>query len=370
MMIPEWDKDIQQWQSMIDHIPDIVLTIDRDGVILFASTVRHGFDAATLVGTEAASFLPADERAAFAARIAQVFTAHESCEYEIRGKSPDGSATHYLNIMSPVVQDGAVIAANILSRDFTSRAHARQRIINAFEREQRNTERLMAIDREQRDFTAKVIHDMRTPITVIDGFARTLTDPHVNVSDSQAHEFLRLMSEASQRLVLLTDDILEMYRIEQPDMYYSISPVDLIQSVRSSVESFGNRAHRVTIVEPDQRIWVMADDRRHQQVCINLLSNALKYAPQGSITITVTCDEHQAHVSISDEGPGIPAEYHPMLFRKFFQVPGRENAHRGSGLGLYICKALIEAQHGTIAVASTPGIGTTFTYSLPVIAGS
>ena len=370
MTNPPWEHEIEQWQSTIDHAPDIVLTIDRNGTILFASTVRSNFDAATLVGTEATVFMPEHERESFLRRVDKVFATGEACEYEVTGISPAQTTAHYHSLMSPVMSNGTVIAANILARDLSARAQARQRIVDAFEREQQTTARLRAVDREQRDFTAKVIHDMRTPITIIDGFARTLVDDDLVIPAAQQEEFLMLMSDASRRLVLLTDDILEMYRVEQPDMLYNIAPLDLVKSIQEAVASFGPQSAAVSMPDRADRVWVLADDRRHQQVCINLLSNAFTYAPDSPVAIEISCDQTHAHVSVVDGGPGIAAEHLTRLFGKFFQVPRPASANGGSGLGLYICKALIEAQQGSIQVTSKVGTGTTFTYSLPLISSS
>jgi len=161
--------------------------------------------------------------------------------------------------------------------------------------------------------------------------------------------------------------VLESARLQSGTLRMNFQPVRLDALLRDTLSRYQTRnkdlqaeliASRAPLVE--------ADAVRLSQVIDNLFSNALKYAPGARLTLTVVPKGDQLHIRFSDTGPGIPPESLPFLFDRFYRVPGENSLKRsGTGLGLYICKQIIEAHRGTISAESRPGQGTTFCITLP-----
>ncbi len=115
------------------------------------------------------------------------------------------------------------------------------------------------------------------------------------------------------------------------------------------------------------QLQVQADPRRLAQVFDNLISNVVKYAPGSKVNITLSSQDNQAHIAVSDNGPGIPEENLPNIFSRFYRVPNQNRSVRGSGLGLFICRRIINAHEGEITAESNFGEGTTFHIYLPLM---
>jgi signal transduction histidine kinase len=269
--------------------------------------------------------------------------------------------------MSPIVRGGEVIAATIITRDITERRAMEQSVQDAYERERDAAMRLREIDELKGEFVAKVVHDLRTPITIIDGFVRTLLDDWDRFEDSKRLEFLHLAGEASGRLTELVKDILDVASLESGGYRIDVAPFDLAPLLETVVQSMGELAERTTIEIADGTPPVLADERRVGQVFANLLDNASKFSPSGTpIELTVRSMGDEVVIDVRDHGIGIDAADLPKLFRKFSQLADRTSpTPAGSGLGLYICRTLLEAQGGSIDIASVPGDGSTFTVRLP-----
>jgi signal transduction histidine kinase len=160
--------------------------------------------------------------------------------------------------------------------------------------------------------------------------------------------------------------MLESSRLHSKTLQFKFSPVRIDSLVRDV-------ATRMTTYHPDLKIVfeiqpvpsIQGDGKRISQVFENLFGNAIKYAPNSELTITMYAAVDKIRVSFADKGEGIPREYLPYLFERFYRVPG-ERMVSGTGLGLYICKQIIEAHHGKIWAESTLGLGTTFFIELPI----
>jgi PAS domain S-box-containing protein len=216
-----------------------------------------------------------------------------------------------------------------------------------------------------------VSHELRTPLASIKGFATTLLRQDVKWDEPTTREFLRIIEEESDRLEELIDNLLDMSQVEAGALRIRLEPVQLRRIVREAVEHAQRRteAHWFVVDLPAELPRVWADPRRIRQALNNLLENAVKYSPNGG-QITVSCEVEPlgVTVSIADQGEGIPAEYLDRVFDRFFQLDGATTRRTGgSGLGLAIVKGIIEAHRGTIWAESTPGQGTVFRFTLPIV---
>ncbi len=235
---------------------------------------------------------------------------------------------------------------------------------------------LQALDQLKDQFIAIAAHELRTPLTAIMGFSSMLTvqtrlGRGPELADWQ-QEAIGEIDEASGRMNALVRDLLDVTRIQAGRLELDLALLDLVAIVRRCIARFQlSTQHHTFIVEaPAESVIVKADAPRLEQVFGNLLSNAIKYSPEGGpIAVTVRVDQEagQAEVHVQDAGIGIPAEQQPQLFERFVRASNVHNYHiTGTGLGLYVCRELVERHGGHIWFTSTEGVGTTFFITLPL----
>ncbi|MBI2942488.1 MAG: GAF domain-containing protein [Chloroflexi bacterium] len=249
---------------------------------------------------------------------------------------------------------------------------------------------LRQLDRFKSDLLSTVSHELRTPLASIKGYATTLLREDVTWDADTTREFLQIIDEESDRLRSLIDDLLQMSEIEAGILRIRRQPVSLGRLGHRVVKRLRPQARQHTISGhfPANLPAVEADLQRVEQVLRNLLTNAIKYSPDGgAIRVTaqaVVGSDHQYQpagldqeqrptrvlVAVKDEGIGIAAEHLPHIFERFYRVEG-DVAWKagGSGLGLAICRGIIEAHGGAIWAESVAGAGTTFFFTLPVHEG-
>lgn len=220
----------------------------------------------------------------------------------------------------------------------------------------------------QSDFIATVTHELCTPLGFIKGYATTLLRNDTTWDENTRREFLIIIDEEADRLRDLIDSLLDSSRLQAGTLQMQFQNVrldsflrDIAMRARTRYESLNLE---LTLV--NQGVSVQADATRLAQVFDNLLGNAVKYAPGAQISITMDVIDNQAHVMVSDTGPGISPEHIERLFQRFYRVPGTSTSVRGTGLGLFICRQLVNAHKGEITVDSKVGVGTTFHIYLPI----
>jgi signal transduction histidine kinase len=220
----------------------------------------------------------------------------------------------------------------------------------------------------QSDFIATVTHELCTPLGFIKGYATTLLRNDTTWDENVRREFLTIIDEEADRLRELIDNLLDSSRLQAGTLQMQFQNLRLDTFLRDIAMRARTRHGSVNLVlELDtQGIVVKADATRLAQVFDNLLVNAVKYAPGARITVTLDIVDNRAHVTVRDTGPGIPAEHIERLFQRFYRVPGVSASVRGTGLGLYICRQLVNAHNGEITVESKVGEGTVFHIYLPI----
>jgi signal transduction histidine kinase len=233
----------------------------------------------------------------------------------------------------------------------------------------RDVTREKELDQMKSQLLATVSHELRTPLASIKGFATTLLRQDVDWDDASRREFLHIIDEESDRLSELIGNLLDMSRVEAGALRVVPETIDLLPIIHETAEEFQvlTRDHDFSIQVPLSLPRVYADPRRARQVLRNLLENAVKYSPNGG-EISVAAYElpDRLRVCVSDQGLGIKPEDAERLFEQFFQVDSASTRRvGGSGLGLSICKAIVEAHGGSIWVESEPGKGSTFCFTLP-----
>ena len=271
---------------------------------------------------------------------------------EITLRVPDGrSVTALLNATPIRSEDGEVESVIVTLQDLTP---------------------LEELERLRAEFLGMVSHELRVPLATIKGSADTLLEASEELDPAEARQFHRIISDQSDQMRNLIGDLLDVARIETGTLSVDPGPADvaaMVYEARSRSLSDGRDNLHVDLAP--NLPTIMADRRRVVQVLSNLLSNAARHSPEGSL-IRVSAVRHGVHVAISvaDKGRGLSADLLPHLFRKFTRIDGgdRGNGIGGSGLGLAICKGIVEAHGGRIwAESDGPGMGARFTFTIPAV---
>ena len=219
----------------------------------------------------------------------------------------------------------------------------------------------------QENFVATISHDLRSPLGFIKGYATTLLREDTNWDDKTRREFLMIIDEEADRLSELIDNLLDSSRLQTGTLQMDFQRVRLDSLLQEVVQRMLVRDQDLRIeldlTSPSEIVW--ADPTRLVQVLDNLVDNAARYAPGSTIKLSLVWQSDKAHLMISDDGPGIPEEHLEDIFNRFYRLPEHIQKVSGSGLGLFICRQIIEAHDGEIHAESVLGEGTTFHIYIP-----
>jgi len=269
----------------------------------------------------------------------------------------------FIRFGSPPFEPEAIRLAEFIAQQIALLVE-RQNLKRAYEAlEQQNQE-----SRLQEDFISTITHELRTPLGFIKGYTTTLLRSDTNWDQETQQEFLRIIDQEADRLQDLIENLLDSARLQTGNLkmdFQTVRPDTLIRTV----------VDRVKLHHPDLKVHfeleqagliVHGDPKRLGQVFENLLNNAVKYAPSSAVWVKIEArDDEGVTITIKDNGPGIPQRYLSHIFDRFFRNPELEPFVHGSGLGLFICKKIIQAHRGQIHATSTVGNGTAFHILLP-----
>jgi len=234
-----------------------------------------------------------------------------------------------------------------------------------------------AVERQKDEFVSTASHEMRTPVAAIEGYIALAMNANVATVDDRALKYLEKAHEAIQHLGELFRDLLNVTKAEEGKLSAKLEPVNVGELLRSAVEDMQFVAQKkglTLVLQTSDSIgkaiapiyYVGANGERLREVVMNLIDNAIKYTAQGGIKVGMSGDNKEVKVSVIDSGVGIAAEDIPHLFQKFYRIDN--SATRtigGTGLGLYLCRQMIELFNGRIWVESKPNQGSSFNFSLP-----
>jgi two-component system phosphate regulon sensor histidine kinase PhoR len=229
--------------------------------------------------------------------------------------------------------------------------------------------RAQQIETTRRELVSNVSHELRSPLASIKAMVETLEEGALEEGEV-ARDFVQRIHREVDRMSALTDDILQLFRLESGQAQMEMAPVDVRSLVQDVLTQFNPRASgkgvALNVDFPETLPDVKGDEQRILQVLVNLVDNALKFTEKGGrVTISAGVSGDRMVVSVSDTGVGIPREHLPHIFERFYKVE-RSRRDSGTGLGLAIVKHIVQAHGGEVGVESQEGAGSMFTFTLPI----
>jgi PAS domain S-box-containing protein len=339
--------------DVLDLLPDATVVCDATGQVVHANPIAGrllGVDAERLVGKDVADVLPLSDEsgqdwwACAAPLAADPRLLQRVPEVDLVVTLADGRAR-------PVVVTAA-------------RAAAPDGRLGLLVLSLRRGERRRRLDAARSDLVSTVSHELRSPLTSVKGFTKTLLAKWDRFTDEQKRQMLATVNEDADRVTRLLSELLDVSRIDAGRLQLRRQMVDVPAVARRVLERLSVDAREGQLVDAiGQEVpRLYADPDKIEQVFTNLVENALKY---GGGTIHVRCMERETDVVfiVSDQGEGVADQYATSIFSKFFRRTGERRS--GTGLGLYISKGIVEAHGGRIWVDSPPGQGADFSFTLP-----
>jgi len=286
----------------------------------------------------------------------------------------------------PMLREGEAVGAIVITRRESGRfSDAEVELVKTFadqaviaienvrlfkELEVANRE-LEAASQHKSEFLANMSHELRTPLNAIIGFSEVLTERMFGELNEKQEEYLKDIYASGTHLLSLINDILDLSKIEAGRMELELTDFDLPTALDNALTLVRERAARrgLTLEKSvDERLGqIRADERKIRQVALNVLSNAIKFTPEGGrIEVRAVPVDGSVEVSVSDTGVGIAPEDQEAVFEEFRQVGTSAAKQEGTGLGLALCRKFVELHGGRIWVTSQVGVGSTFTFTIPV----
>lgn len=309
--------------------------------------------------------------------LSQVSASAGALPTEIELERRDGSHI-YLDVISSPIKLSTEDMLMLALRDTTERHQLYKKLeaTNASLQEQslellKLNEQLQRTNVIKTQFLANMSHEIRTPLNAINGFAELLSDEAYGVLTDEQKSFANRIIDAGQHLLQLINDVIDLAKVEAGKIELDWQPMRANHVVEQAVKIIRGTARNnqisIRIHNDDDDPIVFADERRVKQVLFNLLSNAIRYSPEGTrVDVTVEGDGNWVTISVKDHGPGIALEDQERIFEEFVRVGDTIHTTTGAGLGLPLSRHLIDLHGGRLSLISNPGEGSTFYFSLPV----
>ncbi len=319
--------------------------------------------------------LPAPSRLRLDRLLHAAARGEELAPYETDLVRPDGSSVPVAVTVSPVVDDGVVSGVSFFAQDITER----RRVADALEQARQDA---LQSARAKSEFLATMSHEIRTPMNGVIGLVSLLADTDL---DAQQRDYVQGVHDAGQALLDVINDILDFSKLEAGKLVLDAEPVEVRRLVEEvgdllSPAAYAKGLELVLDVDPAAVSVVRGDHVRLRQVLLNLASNAVKFTAEGEVRVRVGSRPLEPgsdgvgrvalRAEVLDTGIGVAEADQPRLFESFAQADASTTRrYGGTGLGLAICRRLVEAMGGTIGVRSTPGVGSTFWFDVPLPVG-
>lgn len=347
----------RRWlEAVVQHSSDGVVILDRDG-----SVVGYNLTMSKLSGWEIGEAVGRASQEAFPLKIE--VRPDDSTSLMRLGRRYFGERTEPVEAQL-VARSGQVLDVEVTGAPLFDEESQPLGWVMML----RDISRRKEMERLQKVFLSAVSHELHTPIAIIKGFAGLMCDPDLRLPEATVREKAAIIVEESVRLEKMVGQMLEATRIQAGGLKPQLTVEDVAKLVARAVEKVSPllSAARCKVkvdLQPDHFL-AKVDGARVQQVVINLMENASKYSGQGTIEVTGRFDDRELVISVGDDGPGVPQDDRARLFEPFVRGKGPAGVS-GSGLGLYIAKAIVEAHGGNLTLGGSPSGGALFTITLP-----
>jgi PAS domain S-box-containing protein len=340
--------------NILDSITNAIITLDNEGKITRLNRNAMAILELTpdVVGRPYSDVLFPDVSKAVAALLKETEHLGFAMEKMVTAKLAQGLELN-IAVSTSILRDEsfAPLGTIIIFRDMTA---------------SRELDRLRKIDTMKSEFVANVSHELKTPLTSIKAYTEALLDM---ASEETMKSFLKVIDEESDRLLFLINDLLNVSRIQSGKikMHFTLTPPRAIVDEILNISKINSEKHKLVLEVADGLPDIMLDKEKLKEVMINLISNAIKYSPQGGdVNLRMRMDESNLRIEVQDHGIGIAKEHQSKLFEAFYRVDSSHTAAiPGTGLGLTIVKAITEHHGGRCWFESEVGKGTTFFLLIP-----
>jgi PAS domain S-box-containing protein len=360
------------YRLLVESVKDYaIFALDADGHIMTwnAGAQRFkGYQAHEIIGKHYSLFYPPEDAASGKpAHLLEQAIRHGRVEDEGWRIRKDGSR-FWADVVITALRNetGQLVGFAKVTRDLSERRAAEQRAIA----DARRIAQIETSNRAKSEFLAAMSHELRTPLNAIGGYAELIEMGVAGAVTDQQHEYLTRIRNGQRHLLAIINDLLNFSRIESGQVAYDLEDVELHKLVENVVELVTPQAtaKNINMIHgPCQQAGARSDRLKTEQIVLNILSNAVKFTPDGG-TVRTTCGttKEQAWIAIGDSGPGIPMDKRDEIFEPFVQL-GRSlsSFQEGTGLGLAISRDLARAMSGDIGVTTSPDGGALFTIYLP-----
>ena len=351
---------------ILDALPDMLTVFDHNGnIIELASSPEtnhvEGTDADSIITSKVEDILPKKAFDSISKNMERVISSGESSTAR-HDLMLNGVMHHYENRIFPLDKEYLLC----MCRDISEQWEAEQ--MNAKQQKELEAARIKAeeSDRLKSAFLANMSHEIRTPLNAIVGFSKLITSVE---NTAEKIQYAEIIERNSEMLLNLFNDILDLSSLEAGSLKFNIRPIRLIDICLQLEQRFCNKTQKdVKLIfdldEVDTEIYVSGDWNRIIQIINNLLSNATKFTHKGEIHFGYQEKEDYAEFYVKDSGIGIPAERAASIFRRFGKI---NDFVQGTGLGLTLCRMLVERMGGRIWLRSKVGVGSSFYFTLPLV---
>ena len=343
---------------------DLLAILGADGYfkrVNPAWTRALGYSMDELLSKPRLDFVHPEDRQATIAEQNRLQEGRATISFENRYRCKDGSYKWLSWHATPCAELGLIYA---IARDTTELKLAQQEMLSAKEEAERS-------NKFKDQFLSTMSHELRTPLNAVVGFSDLLGEQHYGPLNEKQQRYVKHIHTGGQHLLRLINDILDLSKIQAGRLQLSIENVGVeaaISDVVEALRSLADQKHLTVVQHPASDLSVKADSTRFRQILLNLLGNAIKFTPElGVIELAAYRSGEFVRVEVRDSGPGIPKDEQNTIFEAFYRLGRNEKAAEGTGLGLAISRRLVELQKGSIQVESSPGAGSCFHFTLPLV---
>lgn len=334
-------------RSILDALPQIAWTSTLNGEVDFYNRRWYDYTGLDFESTSWQEVIHPDDLQYNLDKYAAILQSNKPGEFEIREKGKDGIYRWHLVRIEPLLNEAGEIVHWIGTAT--------------------DIEALKKLQQQKDDFISIASHELKTPITALKASLQLLDKMKDNPSAEMLPKLIMQSRKSMQRISTLVDDLLNLGRLQQRNLQLNKTTFTISEMLNASCNPISVAGKHVFYISGDKELQVFADEHRIEQVIVNMVNNAVKYAPDSNeIVFFIQQINDMAKISVKDNGPGIPQDKLPHLFDRYYKVDHAGYQGSGLGLGLFISSEIVKRHGGDIGVESELGKGSTFWFTLPV----